>query len=46
MKAANKNQFLSGARKQINNRTNCDDGLAEMYYSYKFNNDKNLVKEE
>lgn len=46
MKAANKNEFLSGVRKQIGKRTNCDEGLAQMFYDYKFSNDKNLVKEE
>jgi len=45
MKGAKKNEFLSGARKKIQNRTNCDDGLTEMYYDYKMSKDKNLVKE-
>jgi hypothetical protein len=45
MKGANKNEFLSGTRKKIQKRTNCDDGLAAMYYDYKFSKDKNLVKE-
>jgi hypothetical protein len=44
MKAESKNTFLSGVRKVISNRQNTDEGLAKLFYDYKFVQDGNLVK--